>query len=127
MHTPIRRRVLVIDDDKGLRQALGRALSPHEVSLASDGREAWAQLETPPDFDIVLCDLLMPHISGIDLYRRVLEQRPDLAERFVFMTGGAVTPEAREFLARVRPPLLEKPFDMAELLAVVSAHMPESG
>lgn len=121
-----RARVLIIDDEEALRRALGRILGAHDVSLAENGREGWERLEEGGGFDIILCDLLMPHISGIELYRRVLEERPDIAERFVFMTGGAATPEAREFLARVDPPLLEKPFDMSELLAVVSASVAES-
>jgi DNA-binding NtrC family response regulator len=66
-------------------------------------------------FDVVLCDLMMPDVSGMDLYERVAEARPELAARFVFVTGGAFTERARAFVDRVGLPVLEKPFALGDL------------
>ena len=63
----------------------------------------------------MVCDLMMADVSGMAVYDAVRRARPELADRFVFMTGGAYTDEARAFLERVTAPRLEKPFDVADL------------
>jgi CheY-like chemotaxis protein len=71
------------------------------------------------EFDTVLCDLMMPDLSGMELYERVAAVRPDVAERFVFITGGAFTPRARAFLDRVPNARIDKPFDAANVRSLV--------
>lgn len=114
------RRVLVIDDDALVASALRRLLSVRsEVVVTGSGREGLERLRGPERFDVVLCDLMMPELSGMDVYEAVEHERPELVGRFIFMTGGAFTDRARAFLERVPNPRLEKPFDSAQLRALV--------
>lgn len=119
-----RRRILIIDDDRPVAAAVALELEDHEVMVAGSGREALEILRRDPGFDVVLCDLMMPELSGADVYEWVQRVEPALVDRFVFMTGGAFTPRAREFLARVRNPRLDKPFDPSELRAMIDRIAP---
>ena len=115
-----RPRVLVIDDELPVASMLGRVLGDeYEVQLSTSGREALDVLLGEPGFDVVLCDLLMPGMSGMDLYRKLSTQRPGAEETLVFMTGGAFTPRAAEFLATVPNPRIEKPFDLHKMRRLV--------
>jgi DNA-binding NtrC family response regulator len=76
------------------------------------GREALRLLLEGADFDIVFCDLLMPDISGVDLYYALELNRPGFEQRIVFMTGGVFTPEAERFVLTVSNPRIEKPFNL---------------
>jgi len=118
-----RTRILVVDDEQKLGATLALALGDRfEVEVVDNGRDAQLVLERDAGFDLVLCDLMMPEVSGMDLYERVSETRPALASRFVFMTGGAFTERAREFLKAHRLRRIEKPFPLErveELLAEV--------
>jgi PAS domain S-box-containing protein len=117
-----RRRVLVIDDEPALAAMIRRVLSKTcDVELASDGREGLARLENDAPYDIVLCDLMMPDMTGMDVYAEVAKKRPGAEARFVFMTGGAFTPRATDFLAQVPNRRLEKPFETALLRAIVAS------
>jgi PAS domain S-box-containing protein len=109
-----RLRVLVVDDAPQVARSLARGLAGlHDVEVASDGREALALLtDDRNDFDVVLCDVMMPDVSGVDLYQQIAARRPELAARFVFMTGGAFTKAAHEFLERVPNPRIDKPFEI---------------
>ena len=69
-------------------------------------------------FDLVLCDLMMPGMSGMDLAAWIEEHHPALSRRMIFMTGGAFTPEAEEFLASAVHPSLEKPFSLVDFFAL---------
>jgi len=112
--------VLVVDDEPNVRSTINRLLArEHDVVLAADGREALALLDGGERFDVILCDLVMPHLSGVQLYRVLRERGEPCAERTVFMTGGAFTDEARRFLAQVACPRIEKPFDIHVLRALV--------
>jgi CheY-like chemotaxis protein len=117
--TPGRRlRVLAIDDEALLLKAYRRMLiDHHDVEVRVGAREALRLLEADRAFDIVLCDLQMPDMSGADLYGVVRERWPELAERFIFITGGAFSPDARKFLEEAQPPAcINKPFHVNELL-----------
>jgi PAS domain S-box-containing protein len=117
-----RARVLVIDDDESVLRAAVRVLAgAHEVEVTSDPRGAVERLVSGRAFDVVLCDVMMPKLTGMDVYEAVLARAPAVAGRFVFLTGGAFTPRAREFLEKVSNPKLEKPVARAELLAAVSS------
>jgi PAS domain S-box-containing protein len=116
-----RRRVLVIDDEPKLGQALARFLGgAHEVTLVFDGREALAMLLGPKEFDAILCDLLMPNLSGMELHAELLARRPLVARRIIFMTGAASMTKVADFFARVDNPKIDKPLDLQRLLMLLS-------
>jgi PAS domain S-box-containing protein len=118
---PARRRVLVIDDEPALAAMIRRVLSKdYHVDLAVDAREGLERLESPEPYDVILCDLMMPDMTGMDLFAEVAKRHPGLERRFIFMTGGAFTPRATEFLAQVSNRRLEKPFETAVLKAAVA-------
>lgn len=111
-----RARVLVVDDDPGVGSALRLMLeSEHDVTCCTSGREALQQLLRDSSFDIVFCDLMMPELSGMDLFQALKLNRPGAEQKIVFMTGGAFTREAEHFLAQVKCPHIEKPFNMHAL------------
>lgn len=113
---PAPSRILIIDDEPLLGQTLLYAFKGrHDVSICTSGREALARLRTDAAFDLVLCDLMMPDVNGAAVYASVKQDHPELAERFVFMTGGAFTPRAREFLSQHPGAQLEKPFNIADV------------
>ncbi len=113
-------RVLVVDDEQGLIAAIRRILSPEQCVVGvSSGREACELLERDATFDVILCDVMMPEVSGMELYAWMNERRPELIRRLVIMTGGAFTPRAREFLTACPCARLEKPFDADQLRAIV--------
>jgi PAS domain S-box-containing protein len=119
---PRRARVLVVDDEPVLASALGRSIEPdHDVVVRSDGREALDLLRRDDRFDVILCDLIMPAVTGMDLYEELRRTKPALAARIVFMTGGTFTPRTREFLANVPNPTLDKPFDLTALKTLLRA------
>jgi PAS domain S-box-containing protein len=112
-------RVLVVDDDETVRTVLLRILKRHAVTVAKNGREALAILSTGARFDVVLCDLMMPEMNGMDLHAELSRELPDVSARMVFMTGGVVNQGARVFLDDVANERVEKPFDMNNLRALV--------
>ncbi len=115
-------RVLVVDDEAAIRKILTRALSPpHAVVLAASGREAKTILEQDPAFDVILSDLMMPEMTGMELHAWLVTQNPALARRCVFISGGAFTPSATDYLASVPNLRIDKPFDRTALRAVVEA------
>jgi two-component system, cell cycle sensor histidine kinase and response regulator CckA len=117
--TTQRGRVLIVDDEPAVGRALRRILRDHDVELATSGRQALERLRTDTRFHVVLCDVMMPDLGGKDLYEAVQQGGSGLERRFVFVSGGAFTPGARDFLARVPNPTLEKPFDEAAVKRVV--------
>ena len=116
-----RARVLVVDDEPLVADMLRRTLSEgHDVTVATDARTALDFVLSGAEFDLIFCDLLMPRMSGMDLYTALRAERPGVEERIVFMTGGAFTERAAAFLATVPNRKLSKPFDLTELERVVS-------
>ncbi|QSQ21341.1 PAS domain S-box protein [Pyxidicoccus parkwayensis] len=108
-----RGHVLVIDDEPPVGRSLARILgTAHRVTVVGSGEEALAALNSGTAFDAVFCDLMMPGISGMDVYERVRESSPELSQRFIFITGGSYTTRARQFLERVPNRQIEKPFDV---------------
>jgi nitrogen-specific signal transduction histidine kinase len=115
-----RRRVLVIDDEPALAGMIRRVLSKEcDVDLAVDAREGLERLGAGA-YDVILCDLMMPDMTGMDLFAEVSRRHPGVERRFIFMTGGAFTTRATEFLAQVSNRRLEKPFETATLKAAVA-------
>ena len=112
----VRSRILIIDDEPLLGQTLLYAFKGrHDVSICTSGRDALARLEIDAHFDLVLCDLMMPDVSGAAVFESVKRTHPELVSRFVFMTGGAFTERAREFLEAHRGAQLEKPFNINDV------------
>ncbi len=103
--TQRRGRVLVVDDEPGVGKVLRRILREHDVEVASGGRQALEWLQREPDhFDAVLCDVMMPDLGGKDLFEAVRRTHPGLERRFVVVSGGAVTANARVFLEAIPKP-----------------------
>jgi PAS domain S-box-containing protein len=114
-----RGRVLVVDDEPAVGRVLQRILREHEVAVACSGRQALELLEQGPEPDAVLCDVMMPDLTGRDVYEAVRREHAGLEGRFVFVSGGAFTSGAREFLDSVPNILLEKPFDEGRVRNIV--------
>ena len=115
-----RRRILAVDDEALLLKAYRRMLcDAHELTTALGGPEALKVLENDARFDVVLCDLQMPEMSGMELHAAVMERDPALANRFVFVTGGAFSGDARRFLEEAVPAVIQKPFNVDDLLRLV--------
>jgi len=116
-----RGRILVVDDEEAIRKSVERMLSrDHDVITVASGEQARELLEQDPAFDVVLCDLMMSGMSGMALHAWLTERDPWLARQVVFVTGGAFTPRASEYLASVGNLRLEKPVDASELKRLVS-------
>lgn len=117
-----RPRVLIVDDNPSLLKVLELSLKATcELEVVSSGSEALTRLLQHEPYDVVLCDLMMPDISGIDVFERLRAARPPMEKSLCFMTGGAFTPRARQFLAQVHNPCFEKPFDFGEVILRVLA------
>ncbi|HVH45896.1 MAG TPA: PAS domain S-box protein, partial [Labilithrix sp.] len=108
-----RATVLVVDDDRSVGVSLGRVLRGHDVTVVTSARAAFDLVVSGKPFDVVLSDLMMPEMSGMDLYDKLARTCPQAAERMVFITGGAFTPAANAFLDRVPNERIDKPFDPA--------------
>lgn len=112
-------RVIVVDDEPLVGRSIRRALRHHRVEVFSSGRAAIDAICADEPCDVVFCDLMMPGVSGIEVFREVARRRPEIASRFVFMTGGAFTPRAREFLKQTSLVCLEKPFELHQIRDLV--------
>jgi PAS domain S-box-containing protein len=114
-----RLKLLVIDDEVAIATTLQDILLDYAVTVAVSARQATELLESGRSFDAVLCDLMMPDVTGPELYRVACRVRPEIAGRFIFMTGGAFTEQAREFLEHTSCLTLSKPFTIANVYRVV--------
>jgi len=114
-----RASVVVVDDEPLVGRSIRRALRGHDVEVFTSGEEAIARLCSTAPFDVVFCDLMMPETNGMEVFRRVSERCPEVASRFVFMTGGAFTQSAREFLKNSTLVCLEKPFELRQIRDLV--------
>ncbi len=116
-----RGRVLVIDDERAVAVAIQRTLSKlHEVVICTASREALQRLVGGEHFDAIICDLMMPQLTGMALHAELVKVMPAQAGRMIFLTGGAFTPEARAFLDHAANVHIEKPFDAHTLRALVN-------
>ena len=122
LRVPARRaRVLVVDDEPSVAAAIERMLrGHHDVRAVTEGRAALALLGAGEAYDLILCDLMMPTISGVDLYRATAAISAEQASRFVFMTGGAFTTASQEFLAQVECVHITKPFSVERIRSLVA-------
>ena len=113
-------RVLVIDDEPNQRRtlAIGLRLEGFEVTVAGNAHEALEQLLTIT-VDVVLVDLMMPGVSGVEVHATLSRAAPDMVRRILFVSGGAVTEETRAFVERPDIVVLGKPFDPAVVLTTI--------
>lgn len=119
-----RGRVLVIDDELPIGLSIRRVLATeHDVEVVTDGTEALAKIAGGARFDVILCDLSMPRIGGVEFRARLQDVEPGLVERTVFMTAGTFTRETSEFLKRISNTHIEKPFDVRQLREMVRARV----
>jgi CheY-like chemotaxis protein len=117
-------RVLVVDDEAALCTVLRRTLSDEfEVVVTTDARVALARLLSGERFDVVLCDVTMPSMDGIEFYEALAATNGAEANRIVFMTGGTLTPREDAFFAHASNLLLEKPFELEGLRALIERRM----
>lgn len=109
-------RVLVVDDEPLVAESVRRVLAEEfDVSSTTDALEALARLTCGDWYDVVLCDVMMPKLNGVQLRDRVHAQYPELAARIILVTGGIVVPSVEQMLERVPNLVLTKPFDFAGL------------
>jgi signal transduction histidine kinase/CheY-like chemotaxis protein len=117
-------RVLVVDADPLVGDAIARSLEEvAQLTVATDAREA-QRILVNSQYDLVLCDVMLPETSGVDLYVELLRVAPHLVRRMVFMAGGASTARSRAFLSGTVNPCLGKPIDMGELRRLVGLRGP---
>ena len=103
-------RILVVDDDVTLLRAYRRYLGRrHDVVVAYGGEEALALLAADDNFDLILCDLMMPGLDGVGVYERLRRQQPHLLDRVVFCSGGPTTQRCEQFLSEPGVVFIPKP------------------
>ena len=123
-----RGKVLVVDDEPMLGSAIRRVLSSqHDVVTTTRAVDALEHLRSGATFDVIFSDLMMPQVTGMELFQRISKEFPEQAQRMVFLTGGAFTQAARDFLAKVPNRTLEKPIDRNGLLALVNERVKAPG
>jgi PAS domain S-box-containing protein len=122
----VKPRLLIVDDETAVASMLGRFLEPsYEVVTCRSGAEALTSLASA-HFDVILCDLMMPNMTGMDFYYRLKSLTPELERRVIFMTGGALLPEVSDFLSQVDTPRVDKPFNLDELSRILERVIRES-
>ncbi|HKP57811.1 MAG TPA: ATP-binding protein [Polyangiales bacterium] len=117
-----RSRILVVDDERAVAESLCAGLRDvHDVDTATSVAEARALLVANGEYDVVLCDVAMPMESGAVLHAYARQHHPALAQRFIFMTGGAYTDDMLNFISSTQCPHVEKPFGFDEIRSLVDA------
>ena len=113
--------MLVIDDEPAILRALRRVLNGfHEVVTCQRARDALLLFERGEVFDVVICDVMMPDMTGVEFHEQVCASYPALSERLVFMTGGALSLRAEAFIKEVGQ-VLEKPLRASDIRDLVSS------
>lgn len=118
---PLRQQVLVLEDEPLIGRICKRALEKDgfDVEIALDGELAIEMVEKK-EYDIFLCDIRTPKISGMDFYRYLKNKNPDLADRVIFTTGDMLSTDVKEFLDNFKGKYISKPFVLDELKEMVS-------
>jgi signal transduction histidine kinase len=121
MHAVRRGRVLIVDDEPMVGRAVQRAIGgDHDTVYVPRGREALALIEAGQRFDVIVCDLMMPEMTGMDFHAELARVAPAQAAAIVFLTGGAFTPNSQQFLDAIENERIEKPFQASYLRAVIN-------
>lgn len=115
-----RGRVLLIDDEVFIIAALRRLLaSEHDVTSVMNATDALSLIEAGHRFDVILCDLRMPGMTGIDFYERLKTLASDMTKHVIFCTGATFSVDTRHFFESVPNRILEKPFDPMAVRSLV--------
>jgi PAS domain S-box-containing protein len=114
-----RATILVVDDEPALGSTIRRVLRHHNVTAVVTAQDALALIAAGNKFDVVLSDLMMPGMSGMEFHAELVRLHPEVARRVVFLTGGAFTPDAKAFLDRVPNERMEKPFETNALRRMI--------
>jgi PAS domain S-box-containing protein len=123
-----RKRVLVVDDEPAIVRLLSESLESTATVVSETVPErALELLMAESGFDAIVCDVMMPGMTGLDLHERVAKDRPDLASRFIFICGGTYTDRTRDALERIPNPRLPKPFRLAQLVEAIERVAAVSG
>jgi CheY-like chemotaxis protein len=118
-----RARILVVDDDVAIGRSLHRLLChEHDVWVESDARAALARVTAGETFDVIFCDLIMPHMTGMDFFAALQKSHAAAARRVVFLTAGTCSRGPREFLASVANASVSKPFSIATIRSIARRH-----
>jgi CheY-like chemotaxis protein len=120
-------RILIVDDDENVARVLRRALHEHDVAILLDARDALEKIRGGERFDVILCDVMMPHMSGARLYQELARHAPGQAYRMIFVTAGATTQDTQDFVDGSGQPILEKPISSAHLREEVRRFLDELG
>jgi signal transduction histidine kinase len=113
-------KVLVLDDEVSVGKALQRLLrARHQVTTFSRAQDALAHVTSGHRFDVILCDLMMPEMSGPQFHQELERLFPEQARRIIFMTGGAFTGESRALLSATHRPCVDKPIDLPQLFSLM--------
>ena len=117
---PQRRRILVVEDNEIVRDAVAMMLylDHYEVETARSRAEALRLIEQG-SYDVIVSDLGSPHVDGPIFYNELKKRRPDASKRLIFMTGHAYAPEDASFLQETGVPVLAKPFGPDDLQQAV--------
>lgn len=121
-----RGRILLVDDEVIVASLVRRALSEHDVVSHTRPDQALEAIRAGERFDAILCDVMMPSMSGMDFHSHLTALAPDQAERLIFLSGGAFTEGARRYLAHTRNARLDKPIDIEQLRAVIRERVEHS-
>jgi CheY-like chemotaxis protein len=115
-------RILILDDEEAVRRVLEKALEHlgYELESVSTGPEALALLSST-NYDLVLCDIQLPGLSGLDFFRELESHHPEMTDRVIFMTGDLVRPDLQSFLKKIDANVLRKPFDLSGLYQMVQS------
>ena len=117
-----------MDDEPALGRTLTRTLEDtHDVEATTSAKELLSRIDAGERFDVIVSDLMMPEMTGMELYEHLQKSAPDQARRMLFLTGGAFTATAREFLAGVPNPTLEKPLRRKDLLSRIAELLQQQG
>ncbi|HSQ61929.1 MAG TPA: ATP-binding protein [Polyangiaceae bacterium] len=114
-------RILVVDDEPQITLMIARLLRPRAVDVAHGGKEALTRLSDGPRYDVIVCDLHMNDLTGMDVYEHLQRAGGGLERRVIFMTGGVMSERASDFVARCDCPLLDKPFDGPALESAIES------
>ncbi len=112
-------RVLVVDDEEPVCRSLKRLLKEHDVVTETNGRTAIERVQRGERYDVILCDMMLLDMDGAEVHAEVTKVAPEQAARMAFVTGGAFTPRAAEFLEHAKVDIVQKPFTGDEVRAVV--------
>jgi CheY-like chemotaxis protein len=116
--------VLIIDDDPLVGRAVVRLLrEDHDTIWVASGEEALGLLGPRHWFDVILCDVLMPGMSGMELHARLAAELPHIAERLLFFSGNCESPEVLAFARQANVTVLAKPFQPDQLRAAIRARL----